>query len=74
MMKRYYRVKHVITKWNGYVIIKYDKSSLQNVSDSLSQNATVLLQIVTVTRKCINFITKCVPLLPNESVHISLRF
>ena len=51
-----------ITKWDGYVITKYDKSSLQNVSDLLFQDATVLLQIVTVTRKCINFIAKCVPL------------
>ena len=73
-MKLYYRVKHIITKWDGYVITNYDKSSLQNVSDSLLQNAAVLLQIATVTRKCINFITKCVPLLPNESVHICLRF
>ena len=50
----------IITECDNYFITKCDKSSLQNASDCLLQNATVLLPITTAITKCINFITKCV--------------
>ena len=49
----------IITKCNGCCIAKCDRSLLQNASGFLIQNATVLLQNVTVTTNCDNFITKC---------------
>ena len=45
-------VTDIITKCDSYFITKCGKSSLQNVSGFLLQNATVLLQNATVTPKC----------------------
>ena len=45
-------VTDIITKCDSYFITKCGKSSLQNVSGFLLQNATVLLQNATVTTKC----------------------
>ena len=42
----------VITKCGSYFITKCDRSLLQNASDFLIQNATVLLQNATVITKC----------------------
>ena len=49
----------VITKCGSYFITKCDRSLLQNASDFLIQNATVLLQNATVITKCDDFIAKC---------------
>ena len=49
----------IISKCDSYFITKYDKSLLQNASGFLLQNATVLLQNVTVITKYNDFITKC---------------
>ena len=42
----------VITKCDSYFFTKCNRSLLQNASDFLLQNATVLLQNVTVITKC----------------------
>ena len=42
----------VFTKCDSYFITKRDRSLLQNASGFLLQNATVLLQNVTVITKC----------------------
>ena len=47
-----------ITKYDRYFVTKCDRSLLQNESDFLLQNATVLLQNVTVITSD-DFITKC---------------
>ena len=49
----------IITKCDSYFITKRDRSLLQNASGFLLQNATVLLQNVTVITNCDDFITKC---------------
>ena len=49
----------IITKCDNYFIGKCDRSLLQKASSFLLQNATVLLQNVTVATNCDNFITKC---------------
>ena len=49
----------VITRCDSNFTTKCDKSILQNASGFfLVQNATVLLQNVTVTTKCDDFVTK----------------
>ena len=45
-------ITDIITKWESYFITKCNKSLLQNASDFLVQNATVLLQNVTGITKC----------------------
>ena len=47
----------VITKCESYFITKLDRGLLQNASVFLLQNATVLLQNVTVIINCDDFIT-----------------
>ena len=49
----------IITKCNSYFITKCDRSLPQNAPAFLLQNVTVLLQNVTVTTNCDDFITKC---------------
>ena len=49
----------IITKCDSYFITKCNRSLLQNPSDFLLQNATFLLQNVTVIKNCDDFITKC---------------
>ena len=48
-----------ITKCNSYFITKCDKSSSQNVSRSLLQNAAVFLQNATVITKCNIYYNTC---------------
>ena len=48
-----------IRKCDSYFITKCTRSLLQNASEFLLQNATVLLQNTTVITNCNNFITKC---------------
>ena len=49
----------IITKYNSYFITKSDRNLLQNWSGFLLQNATELLQILTVITNCDDSITKC---------------
>ena len=49
----------IITKCDSCFITKCDGSLLRNVSGFRLQNATVLLQNVSVIVNCGNFITKC---------------
>ena len=49
----------VITKCDSYFTTKYGRSLQQNRSVFLLENATVLLQNVTVITNGDNFITKC---------------
>ena len=49
----------IIKKCGSCFITKWDRSSLQNASDFLLQNVTVLLQNAAVITNCDNFITKC---------------
>ena len=48
----------IITKCDSYFIARCDKSLLQNVSDFLLQNATVLLQNTTILLQNAGIITK----------------
>ena len=41
------------------IYYNYNKRLLQNVSDFLLKNATVLLKYVTVITKCVDFTTNC---------------
>ena len=49
----------IITECESYFITKCDRNLLQNAPGFLFQNATVLLQNVTVIINCDDFITKC---------------
>ena len=49
----------IITKSNSYFITQRNKSLLLNALGFLLQNGTVLLQIVPVITKHVDFITKC---------------
>ena len=57
---KYDKMRQNTTKYDSYFITKCDKSLiLQNTSDLLIQNATVLQQTATVKTKCDDFVTKC---------------
>ena len=68
----------IITNCDSYFITKCNRSLLQNASGFLLQNATVLLQNVTVITNCDDFITWCDSyykmrrLLKIATLHISL--
>ena len=49
----------IIINCDTYLITKCDRSSLQNASGFLLQNATVLLQNATDITTCDDLITKC---------------
>lgn len=52
-MTHYYKLRHIIKKYNSYVITKCDKSLMQSATGFSLANATVMT-------KCNDFITNAV--------------